>query len=102
MEPKYYECHVTVEPVFEERLETLKQIASEYGFRVADLLMKRRKLDTEMRSSKDSFCTARDIDFSVLKLAMVRFVQRLKDENFQVWRQKIEAVLIDERTKPAS
>lgn len=102
MEPKYYECHVTIEPVFEDRLEHLKLIASGYGFRVADLLMKRRKEDTEARSSKDSFCTARNLDFEVLRNNMSLFVQRLKVENFQVWRQKIEAVLIDERTKPAS
>lgn len=98
---KYYEAHVTLEPVFEDRLEELKLLASNYGFRVADLLLQRRKRDQEQRSSKDSFCTGRSIDIDELHGRMTRMVKHLESLGFQVWRQKIEAVLFDERTKPS-
>lgn len=102
MEAKYYECHVTVEPVFEDRLEQLNTIAKKHGFRVANLLMQRRAKETPLRSDKDSFCTGRDLSFTQLETNMNRFVNELVEARFQVWRQKIEAVLIDVRTKPGS
>lgn len=33
----YYESHITIEPVFEEKLEQVKDIAATYNFRVAKL-----------------------------------------------------------------
>lgn len=97
--PRYYECHVTLEPVFDERLEQLQALAKQYGFQVAKLLLKRRASDTEKRSSKDSFCTYKCIEYVPTKIVMDNFVSVLRREGFQVWRQKIEAVVYDERTK---
>lgn len=93
----YYESHVTIEPVFEERLELLRKIGPEYGFHVATLLMKKRPQDTAERSQNDSFCTARGISYSDLKDRTIDFVKRLQDEGFTAWRYKIESTLLDSR-----
>lgn len=93
----YYEAHVTVEPVFEERLEQFKNICHEYKFRVANLLMQKRKSDTEERSKNDSFCTGRGISFTDIKTRMLALVEVLEKEGFKVWRYKIESTLMDSR-----
>lgn len=93
----YYEAHVTIEPVFEEKLELFKNICIEYKFRVATLLMQKRKQDTEERSKNDSFCTGRGISYSDMESRMLSLVDRLKNEGFQVWRYKIESTLLDSR-----
>jgi hypothetical protein len=93
----YYEAHVTVEPVFEERLEQFKVICHDYKFHVANLLMQKRKGDTEERSKNDSFCTGRGISMTDTKKRMLALVDRLEKEGFKVWRYKIESTLMDSR-----
>lgn len=93
----YYEAHVTVEPVFEDRLELFKVICHDYKFRVASLLMQKRKGDTEERSKNDSFCTGRGISYTDTKRRMLALVARLEKEGFKVWRYKIESTLMDSR-----
>ena len=93
----YYEAHVTVEPVFDQDLERFKTICHDYKFRVATLLMQKRKEDTEERSKNDSFCTGRGISFTDIEKRMLALVQRLQKEGFTVWRYKIESTLIDSR-----
>lgn len=93
----YYEAHVTVEPVFEDRLEQFKIICHDYKFRVANLLMQKRKGDTEERSKNDSFCTGRGISYTDTKKRMLALVERLEKEGFTVWRYKIESTLLDSR-----
>jgi len=93
----YYEAHVTVEPIFEDRLETFKIICHDYKFHVANLLMQKRKEDTEERSKNDSFCTGRGISYTDTKTRMLALVKRLKKEGFTVWRYKIESTLLDSR-----
>lgn len=93
----YYEAHVTVEPVFEERLEQFKIICHDYKFRVANLLMQKRAHDTEERSKNDSFCTGRGISYTDTKKRMLALVDRLEKEGFKVWRYKIESTLLDSR-----
>lgn len=101
MEVKYYESHITIEPVFEERLELFRETCRKWNFRAADLLMQKRKVETPMRSDKDTFCTGRGKDFDELKEQMLQLVSELREQGFAVWRQKIEAVLLDERFKAA-
>jgi hypothetical protein len=96
-EPLYYESHVTIEPVFDDRLEELRTIARGYKFYVADLLMRKRAADSERRSAKDSFATSRDHSRVALELRMRHFIDSLRGHGFQVWRAKIEAALYDER-----
>jgi hypothetical protein len=93
----YYEAHVTVEPVFEDKLQTFKVICHDYKFRVANLLMQKRKEDTEERSKNDSFCTGRGISYTDIKKRMLALVERLEKEGFTVWRYKIESTLLDSR-----
>jgi len=97
----YFECHITVEPVFDERLEEFRQIAKQYAFRVADLLMKKRKSDTEERSKNDTFCTGRSASYSDINTRMLALVDKLNESGFKVWRYKIENTLVDMRTKNA-
>jgi len=56
---KYFEIHVTIEPVEGERLELFKTICFKHGFRVADLIMVKKRKITEERSDRDQFCTGR-------------------------------------------
>ena len=46
----YYECHVTIEPVFDERRDLAEAIAKKYGFRLAKLLMQRNRNETKRQS----------------------------------------------------
>jgi hypothetical protein len=93
----YYEAHVTIDPVFDDRLEEFGRLCQEQGFRVAELLMKKRKQDTEQRSSKDSFCTGTDHSLEDLQDRMVRLLHSLRSHNFTVRRYKIESTVLDSR-----
>jgi len=98
MEVHYYECHVTVEPcVEEERLLLLKKVCKGHQFRVADLLLVKRKVETAARSNKDSFCTTRASTLSETQRRLNALVEILNNNGFKVWRAKIEAVIYDEK-----
>lgn len=96
-ENTYYECHVTIEPVFDEKREQVKSIANAYNFKVAELLMKKRKNETETRSDKDTFTTGHSKDRNDLVIRMTNLVNDLKSNGFKVWRYKIEDVHLDSR-----
>ena len=96
---KYFECHITIEPVFQERLLLFQEICKDYKFRVADLYMQREREATPERSNKDTFCTGRGKDYNEIKVRMYRLVAQLEDHDYDVWRQKIEAVVLDDRLK---
>lgn len=93
----YYEAHVTIEPVFDERRERAKELSKHYGFKLADLLMKKRKHDTEERSSKDTFMTGHDIHYESIKERACNLIMQLKANGFTVWRYKIEDTICDSR-----
>lgn len=93
----YYESHITVEPIFDERLDRFKALCKQQGFRVADLLMQKRKEDTPERSRFDTFCTGRDPTYWDLHYRMVALLGFLKQEGFKVWRYKIEHAILDSR-----
>jgi hypothetical protein len=92
-----YESHVTVEPVFDDRLELFKQVCSEHKFRVAKLLMKRNGSASLEDSQKDSFCTGHAKNPGELMFRMSQLIIDLKARGFSVWRYKIEAVVLDSR-----
>lgn len=96
---QYYECHVTIEPVFDARLEQVEQLVKPYHFKVADLLMKKRETDTAVRSDKDTFTTGHDLDYDSLERRMLALIHDLQQAGFVVWRYKIEHVLLDSRSK---
>lgn len=93
----YYEAHVTIEPVFEERLELFKKCCAEYKFRAANLLMQKRKEETAERSANDAFCTGRGVSYTDIQDRMMNLVASLKNAGFKVWRYKIESTLLDSR-----
>jgi hypothetical protein len=93
----YYEAHVTIEPVFDGRLETAKLVAEGWKFKVADLLMKKREADTETRSSKDTFMTSHSKELEDITNRTIEVVRQLKLKGFKVWRYKIEDTVLDSR-----
>jgi hypothetical protein len=95
MKPLYYESHVTVEPVFGERLANFALICARYGFQAASLLLQKNRAATPERSDKDAFCTGRSDNRKALHKRMDSLVLDLQACGFQVWRYKIEAALID-------
>ena len=94
----YYESHITIEPVFDERREQAKVIAKKHGFTLADLLMQKSRVTTPERSDKDTFMTGIQKDSGdPLAANMLRLCVELKAAGFKVWRYKIEGILIDSR-----
>lgn len=93
----YYEAHITIEPVFDDRHKQFEQLSKQYGFRVATLLMQKRKDDTPERSAKDAFSTGRSISYSDIKDRMLLLLEELRKNGFKVWRYKIESTLLDSR-----
>jgi len=75
----------------------MKSVVSTYGFKVADLLMKKRGEDAPTRSAYDTFCTARGKDAEELTERTAKAVDALQKEGYKVWRYKVEAVLVDVR-----
>jgi len=94
--PLYYECHITLDPVDEATLQTLKSICEGYKFKVAKLYLHKQSTKPNML---DSFVTGRGVDYLELELRMVKLIQKLKDYGFVVRRYKIESALLDSRVK---
>ena len=93
----YYESHITIEPVFDDVLARVMQIASDNNFKVAKLLMKKREEDTEERSQYDTFMTGHSDSYATLADRMNSAIRNLQDKGFKVWRYKIEHVVLDSR-----
>lgn len=85
----YYECHVTIEPVFGKRLEEFKQLCTIWGFRVAKLVMEKGP------NRKDSFCTGRSKSVEDLELRMSNLIIALQRCEFKIFRYKIENCILD-------
>jgi hypothetical protein len=93
----YYECHITIAPVFDCRLEEAKDIASGHGFKVASLLMKKREIDQPTVSMYDTFMTGHSKDIVKLKQSMLLLISDLMSAGFTIYRYKIEDIIIDSR-----
>lgn len=93
----YLECHITIEPVFNERLEQASQIALDHKFKIANLLMQKREHDQPERSKHDTFMTSHSQDLDDMKIRMINLIDHLKQYGFKVWRYKIEDVIIDSK-----
>lgn len=95
--PYYFEAHLTLQPVFDARLARLTEICEAHRFRVADLILRKSVRDAPKRHDEDSFCTGRGKDRDELEARMFRLCDALEAEDFQVWRYKIEDVVLDSR-----
>lgn len=93
----YYECHITIEPLFDEQLDQVKDLVARYKFKVAELLMKKRTEDTEERSQYDTFMTSHGQEYNELENRMLLMVHSLQEHNIKVWRYKIEDVVLDSK-----
>lgn len=93
----YYESHITIEPVFDDKLELASNIAIKYKFKVASLLMQKRKEDSPERSKNDTFMTSHDSSYEAIKDRMTYLIVELQANGFIVWRYKIEDVKLDSR-----
>lgn len=93
----YFECHITIEPVYDERLELATEIAKKHKFIIAELLMRKRKEDTESRSKNDTFMTGRHSNYEILEDRMKSCIYYLQLNGFKVWRYKIEDTIIDSK-----
>lgn len=99
-EIKSFEAHITIEPVFGERFDQFERCCAPYKFKPAELLLQKHREATPLRSNKDSFCTGHDKDYDVLYGRTKALVADLKEAGFEVWRHKIEGIVLDERTPP--
>lgn len=95
-----YECHVTIEPVFDRHLEHAKSIAGVWQFRVAELLMQKRRDDKPVRSANDTFMTSHHQEYAKLRERMIGLCNALREQGFKVWRYKIEYIMLDSKTDP--
>lgn len=96
--PKRFECHVTMEPVFDEDYLTVSVIAECYGFKIADLLLKKRATDTPTRSQFDTFLTGHSVSdesYNGLLQRARKMREVLVAQGFSVWRIKVEEILFD-------
>lgn len=94
----YFECHITIEPIFEEDRTLAADIAAKHGFRIAELLMQKRKTDTPERSMYDTFMTSHSQSLSDIKYRMICCINELRLYEFKVWRYKIEDTVLDSRS----
>lgn len=95
----YFEAHVTIEPVFDDRYAQFVEITKKFQFRAAELLMKKRSEDTPIRSMYDTFCTGRSSSYEDLHNRLFELTATLRAANFKVWRYKIENTLLDVRIR---
>jgi len=94
---KSYEVHITISPVFGEDLEAVKEIVEPHGFKVAELLIQKDREDTPERSDKDTFCTGHFGDSHEATYCMLKATNDLRSNGFDVWRNKVEHIIYDER-----
>lgn len=93
----YYEAHVTIAPVFDEQRAIASIIALRNGFRLAELLMQKRKEDTPERSRYDTFMTGHGKDYADICERVHSVCVDLRQHGFEVYRAKIEDTLLDTR-----
>ena len=91
----YYECHVTIDPVFDDRREEASVIAKKYKFKLAHLIMKKKSNEEEKVSDRDTFMTGHSENYFDILERMIDLVKDLKENCFGVRRYKIEDVILD-------
>jgi hypothetical protein len=94
--PLYYECHITLDPVDEATLQTLKSICEDYEFKVAKLYLDK---ESTKPNTLDYFTTGRSANHRDLELRMIQLILKLKSCGFVVRQYKIESALLDSRVK---
>lgn len=96
MTSKSYECHITIDPVFDERREAVEKLSASFSFKLAKLVM--IKEGRTLENDKDTFMTGHAVSLRGLKTRMKLLCLALIQAGFVVRRYKIEEILIDSRT----
>lgn len=92
-----YEVHITIEPVFTEtRMEELRRISEENGFKPAHLAMLKEGKEPET-SRYDTFITGHWASYYLAEQHMRVAILYLKSAGFRVWRYKIESIVLDSK-----
>ncbi len=94
---KYYESHVTIDPVIDAYKRQLTELAEAFKFKVADLLMS--KEGHLVASDHDMFMTGHSHDYELLNRNMIALVLALAEQGYKVRRYKMEAVIFDSRVR---
>lgn len=95
----YLEAHITIEPVFGERLAQAAQIGAKYKFKPAKLFMQKDREATLERSDKDTFMTGHSKSKKDIRERTEGLVTDLLAAGFAVWRYKVEDTLYDSRNE---
>ncbi len=93
----YFEAHVTVEPVFGERLEEMRAVGLHFEFRVASLIMRRTAEETGESSRDDTFASARGESLHDISDRTRGFCEALRYRGFRILRAKVEDTVWDTR-----
>lgn len=94
----YFEAHVTIDPVLDvQQIGALTALVRPYGFRVAELLMKKGL----HKSRLDDFMTTRGPDYDDIVTRTEECVAELTSAGYAVRRYKIENTLLDVRLRSA-
>lgn len=91
-----YECHITIEPVFDKKLTRAKSISDAWGFKIASLLMVKEDGTLE-QSRKDTFMTSHSPIYEILETNMKLCIDSMQANGFKVLRYKIEQILLDSK-----
>jgi|SRR5687768_1684742 len=93
----YLEAHITIDPVFNDKLDLVKRLAGMQGFKVAHLLMQKREKDTPEVSKYDTFITGHGKHFIDMQDRTKALVRALIQNDIRVRRYKIEDTILDSR-----
>lgn len=83
----YFECHITVEPIPEARVQEFAKLCKEFGFWSSDWALADK--------TYKFFATSRGVERQDIQERMQSLIKRLKEQRFKVFRYKIEDTILD-------
>lgn len=86
----YYEVHVTIEPVEQERYTLFKSLSSKQKFWCSEWMLKKEE-------GFNFFATTRGKDYTETYNRMVKLIIDLIQNGFKVMRYKIEDTVLDSK-----
>lgn len=92
---RYYEAHVTIDPITENKQKFIERLAAVYNFRLAPLYI----MQTGEVHKADAFLSARHNLLCTIVADVRGMVTTLKNNGIVVRRYKIEDTLLDSRIK---
>jgi len=93
----YFESHVTMDPVFDADRDKLAAIVKPFGFKLANLIMRKREADGEQPHQDDTFATAHGSELAAILERTRACVRALSEHGFVVRRYKVEDTVVDSR-----